>query len=443
MEILELKDIRAHNISMKANRSPLQSRKNIRHSLESKYLESFAKDISEIRSGMRFDQEGKISKRPSRDIYLHHACEKYFGTDVRGLLKLLELDTDGTSLSDVYQRFGGSGDLTGKKATELLLQRNSFSYGNESFADAATRGTAATPQIPSDFRFIIPELISSAIRIGYEGSAKHLLWIAMTENMSKRKLTMPQIQRGDGVATRINEGSSIPVGSINYSKKEVGVFKVGTGFSITDELVYESSIDMMMQFISQVGIDMAINADVEALRVLISGEQADLSESAPVIGVDTPTTRAYNDLKTIFWQMDRLANPATRIITNMAEGKLITSLDRLEGFNGDTRLATARTVVGVPETFDIDIHSIIPANQAMYVSPNRAMAKLNYRGMQMEEQRDPKTQKTYLYVTDHTGFAIIRRDGRAIQDRSLSFGSYGFPSYMDIDARIAEAYNNY
>lgn len=442
MEILELSQIRAHNLSMRHNRTPMHKKSDIRHSLESKYLEQFAQDITEIRSGSRIDSEGKVTKRPSRDIYLHQACEKYFGTDIKGLLRLMDLDSDGCSLSDVYQRFGGSSDLTGHKAHQLLLSRNEFSFGSASF-DASTRGTASSPQIPSDYRFIVPELISAAIRIGYEGAAKHLLWVAMTENMSKRKLTMPQIQRGDGVATRINEGSSIPVGSINYSKKDVTVFKVGTGFSITDELVFESSIDMMMQFIQQVGIDMAICSDVEALRVLISGEQADLSESAPVVGVDTANTRAFNDLKNVFWQMDRLANPANRIITNMTEGKAITSIDRLEGFNGDTKLATARTIVGVPEQFDIDIHSIIPANQAMFLSPGRCMAKLAYRGMQMEEQRDPSTQKTRMYVTDHSGFAIIRRDGRVIQDRSVAFSSYPFPDYMDIDARIQEQFNTY
>jgi hypothetical protein len=299
-----------------------------------------------------------------------------------------------------------------------------------------------TSQISEAYRFLIPELIGTAIRTGYVHSALHTNWIVSSQNISQRSIKMPQILRGDGMPSIVNEGADIPMGSVAFGQKEAKVFKVGTGFTITYELLFESSMDILFIFLGEVGNDMAIGADVLAMSTLINGEQSDLSESAPVIGVETTSSFAYKDIKRAFTRGKRLGQPYTRIITGEDDGINITGIDKFEGFNGGTNLSSIRSIIGVPEVFDIDTH-VPPANQIIFVSPEKAMVKLVYRGLMTERVRNPKNQTEELYISDHIGFAIVKRDARLILDKSIAFASNGFPTYMDIDARIASGFKTF
>lgn len=429
MTKLELSRVKAHFKSAQANNGVgTEDENDIRHTIEANF-EDFAKDLVEIRAGVKKDSKGNYIK--PIDIPFHKAVQVFFGCDVKGFMKSVGIYSQSDTLFDVAMRLGAP-SFNKTTMEEILIKGSSFDASN------TTKGIAA------DFRFLIPELIATAIRIGYEGSAMHLNWIAMTQQMSQQKITMPRIMRGDGMPTRINEGANIPVGSVQFGKKEASVFKVGTGFEITDELINQSSLDMMFIFLENVGVDMSIGADTEAIRVLLNGEQADLSESAPVVGVDNTTNGfTFKDIKRVTTRGRRLKHNYTRLITGEDDGINITGLDRFEGFNGDTRLASINSIIGVPDRLENDVQ-ILPANKIMFLDPRRAMAKLQFNiGMRVERQRNIKSQKEELYVSDWLGFAIIRRDARVVQDKSVTYAATPFPAYMDIDARIAAAFNSY
>lgn len=428
-EDISFEQLLAHNNSVKLNKTPMYSKNSVRSAVE-KSAGEFSKEYFETRFG------NKDKKIKPQHITVDKAVALHYGVDLKTFMKQLGVDCSGFTLQDMQEHFGHAGNLTGPVGAQLMLDASSGTWMN---FGAKIDGQGSTTDISSDFRFLIPEIMTAAIRIGYEGSTFYQNWIASTQNMATRKLVMPRIERGDMGSSRISEGGSIPVGSLKYGKKEVTVFKVGTGLLITDELMQECTIDQMMEALQQSGIEMSINSDTEALRVLVQGDQADLSESAPVVGVTTVNTYAYKDIKRVFTRMKRLKNEANRIIAGEDDGIDITAIDRFEGFNGDTRLANIQSIIGVPDRFDIDTH-VPPANQILFLSPSRCMVKLVYKSMLVERDRNAQNQTNALYVSDHIGFGILRRDGRVLLDKSVTIGASPFPSYMNIDARIAAAF---
>lgn len=425
-----IEKLREHNLSLIANNGagPLNA-VDVRDTVQ-EALPSFAKEVSNLRRGKAVDARG--NEIGPVDISFEDALKLHFNTDAKTLMAQLGVHSKSMSLEQTARTLGCD-NFTLNSMEELMVSASNF--------DSVLGTPASTTQVDSDYRFLIPELIGAAIRTGYINSALHPNWIAATQNMSKRKITMPHIKRGDGMPSKIAEGANIPMGSVQFGQKEAGVFKIGTGFKLTDELIAESALDVLFIFLQEVGNDMSIGADVLALNVLLQGEQISGSESAPVVGVATPGTLAYTDIKKVFTRMTRLNQPASRIITSENDAINITGIDKFEGFQGDTKLASIKTIVGVPEKFDIDVH-VPPASQMIFLDPTRAMMKLNFRGMVTERRRNPQNQTEELFISDHIGFAIIKRDARVVLDKSVSIGSSPFPSYMDIDSRIQEAFKN-
>jgi len=424
MAKIEQRRIIKHHLEMAAsNGVGLEKENDVRESME-ELLDDFAKQVFDTRQGNFVDPYG--NKLPPRSVPIERATLSYFGCDFKQFLNSLHIDTNGMTFSQVAKRLGID-NLNVSQFEKMLVEHSSFS------------NPLSTPNIDTSFRFILPEIFTNAINTGYQHSALHQNWIANTINISQQKVTMPLILRGDGMPSRVNEGANIPVGTIRYSRKDAEVFKVGTGFNITDELLDGSSLDLVFQALQEIGNDMSIGADTEAIEILLNGEQADLSESAPVVGTIDGATFQYQDFKRVFTRMQRLGRPANRIIASEDDTINITSIDRFEGFDGNTRLSTIRSIMGVPEVFDMDTY-VLPDNQILYLAQQRCMVKLQYRGMLIETRRNPENQTEELFVSDWIGFAIVARDARVIQDRSITYAGNEFPTYMDIDTRISEAY---
>lgn len=443
----KLEKLREHNTAVyRGDKVGTLKKTEVTEAIQSS-LEDFAREVVETRQGKMQDRYGR--SLPAYDVTFAEALTDYFGVQVsdkdrfslplskkqkevaviRQFLRQNEVSLGVDSLFSTAQRFGND-NLSATSLHNLMVAHSQFDALNN------------TGQIPSDYRFIIAELVLAAIRLDYEAGSQHSSWIASTVNISQKKVDMPQIKRGNAVPRKIGEAESIPFGTVRFGKKSADVFKVGIGFKITDELVEASSLDMMFEFLGEVGTEMAISADVEASRVLLNGEQDSLAESAPVIGVTTTGQYKFKDLKRAISRLTRLKRNVSRVITGEEDGIDISLLDEFKGFAGDTKLSNLNSILGVPASLANDVF-VMPSNQILLLAPEQAMFKLQYRSMKTEERRNPQTQENELFVSDHVGFAIKRRDARLIIDKSLSFGApdnASFPSYMDVDARIAQAF---
>lgn len=433
MEKLDLSKVQEMNLQVAEKKTGYDVLKktdfqNLRHTIEDD-LPNFGFNLQKIRKG-QIDNEKTGKKMSPRDLSLNRALYAAYGIkDLSQFLEVFELSM-GDTIGDVALTFGVD-NLNAKSVENMMVSHSEFA------------NPMTTAEIDVSHRFIIPEIFTNAIRLGYEAQSQHQNWIASTTNMSTHKLSMPQILRGDGMPARVAEGAAIPMGSVSYSRKDVTIFKVGTGLKLTDELIYDSRVDHLQIFLGESGNDMAIAADNQGFLTLVNGEQADLSESAPVIGViNTSVGFQYKDVKKVFTRMKWLGQPATRIVAGEDDGVDVTGIDKFEGFQGQNKLSSLRSlIIGVPDAFDIDTY-VLPANQILYLNAAKAMTKLKYRGMMTERRRNPQTQTEELYVSDHIGFAILKRDARILQDKTLDFATNGFPTYMDVATRINESYKS-
>ena len=437
------KKVRTHYKQIGAGSQGSIDKNALRGHLESS-LEIFHKQLLDTRFGKLEDKKGRFI--PAYDVSFAEGIRAFYGMDFDVAFMKRNNIRNGKDL-DRFTIKKFLKDLGIFSATETLSSA-AKAFGKEHLnigtLESALIGysTSSTADINSEWRFIIPEVILAAIRIDYEHNSFHQNWINQTIPISDDELKMPQIKRGDAVARRIEEGESIPFGSVEFGQKKVGTFKVGTGFSITDELIMRSNIDMMFQFLGEVGNEMGISADVEALNVLVNGDQDDASESAPVVGViNTTTGFQWKDIKRVTSRMSRLRRTPNRILTGEDDGIDISEIDKFQGFDGNTRLSNFRSILGVPDNLENDVWTM-PANQVMFLDPSNAMAKLQHGSMFVERDRQAQTQEDKLFVTNHIGFAILRRDARVILDKSITYSGNEFPAYMDIDSRINSAFKN-
>lgn len=427
----EFQKLRVHNQNVMAKTSGTLDKKDVRDMYE-RSMDAFGDQIVQTRMGRLQDAYGR--NIAPYDVSLDEALKVFYGVDMLTYMKQMDIHMGTDTLASAAKRFGND-NLTNFGLTGLLVKHSEFD------------GLNNTGDINTSHRFIIPELIMAAIRTDYEHTSMYRNWIATEQNISQMKITMPIIKRGSATPRKLGEGESIPFGTVRFGQKEATVYKIGIGFKITDELVEQSSLNMLFNFLGEVGTDMSIGADVEAINILINGEQSDASESAPVVGVgSTVTGYTYKDLKRVVARMERLKRNVTRVITGETDGLDIALLEEFKGFAGDTKLGNINGILAKILTLANDIW-IMPSNQVMLLDPNKAMAKLKYRGMKTETRRNPQNQEEELFVSDHIGFAILRRDARVILDKSVTYNATagqtgGFPTYMDVDARINNAFKN-
>lgn len=407
-------------------------------------LNDFATEVVLTREGKFKDHYGRAI--PAHDVSITDAIGYHFGifapNQINGVslnakqrklyviqqfLRQNDVAMGVDTLSSLAQRFGNS-NLTTANVQQLMVKHGQFAVNN-------------TSQIDGDYRFLIPELILSAIRLDYEADGLFNQWIASTTNISSDEIKMPQILRGNAVPRIIGEAESIPFGTVKFGQKKAGVRKIGVGFKITDELMDKSSLDMLFRFLGEVGTDMAIGTDVEAFNVLMNGEQADGSESAPVVGVDSTGDFSFKDIRRVTGRGKRLKRNYGRVVTGENDGIDLSLLPEFKGFNGSAVLAKMESILGVPDALKNDIWSM-PENQVLFVDAANAMTQLKYKGMKTETRRNPQNQEEEIFVSNHIGFAITRRDARVILDSSKDFATNGFPPYMDIDARINNAFKH-
>lgn len=382
-------------------------------------FKSFSTEILNARQGKLEDARSGVKMSPV-DISLSKALALVYGCTFEQYMSIQGLHMNSDSLSKVAEKFGRS-------------NINTLGVEDAMIAAFDFESSFSTEDISSEWKFIIPEIIASAIRLGYEHSSLHNNWIGSTTNMINRELTMPRILRGDGMPTKVNEGADMPFGSLDFGQKKVDIFKIGTGFRLTDELINDSTLDLFFQFLSEVGNDMSIGADALAIDVMLNGEQSDASEAITVIGVETTSSIKTIDLRRIMSRMSRLKVPVNRGILNEE--------DTLIDLNA---AMTSREETTIAKYTSLSIDDwIVPGNQGVFLNSARTMTKLFHKGLVTERRRNPRNQTNELFISDHINFAIINKNARIAYDKDIAFSGNGFPADMDIDARINTAFKEF
>lgn len=285
-----------------------------------------------------------------------------------------------------------------------------------------------------DVRWIIPEVFREALVLGYRAAPIYPNIIAAEEQMKGLTQVMPNINMSDAAPRRVGEGETIPLGDISYGSKQFKIFKIGRGIKVSDEVVSYASLNVLAIFLRDFGVKLGHATDVLAIDTLINGEQADGSESAPVIGTATGNSLVYKDLLKIWVRMGRIGRTPDTMIAGESIAIDTLDLDEFKTFVSGAPRESITLKSPVPARTNLFVHGNIPANQEVIVDPTSAIIKFNGWPLKVESERIVSNQTSASYVSLQTGFAKLFRDAAIVVDRSKAFASYGFPTWMEVDS---------
>ena len=290
-------------------------------------------------------------------------------------------------------------------------------------------------------RWLVPEIMREAIRLGLRKAAIWPSLVAMEETIKQTSATIPYINLSDAAPKYVEEGETIPLGDISYGQKDFKIRKIGRGIKTTYEVMNYCSINVVSIFLQDFGVKLGQSMDALLIDTLINGEQANGSESAPVIGVGTLNTVTYKDLLKIWIRMARIGK-SPKVIIGGEEAALET-LDLPEfktNANGGTQpvgvpSSSALTLKSpIPKNSEYFIHGAVPDDQQIIVDPSTAIVKYNAQPLLVESDKIVSNQTMSTFASLTTGFGIMFRDSRVVLDKSVLFTNSGFPAYMDVDA---------
>jgi hypothetical protein len=302
-------------------------------------------------------------------------------------------------------------------------------------------GLMSMPEFEEGYRWLVTEIIREAVRLGLRKSPIYSKLIAGEETVNQPSVTMPFVNMSDAMPTIINEGETIPTGSVSFGQKSVKLFPVATGLKITDEVKQYVAINVLSLYLQDVGVKLNTALDALAIQTLINGDQKDGSESAPVIGVNTIGKFEYIDLLTAWLRMGSIGRTPAGIISNEGPAKEILMLPEFKGFNGQNKLGNLNIDVPIPQNQSYWLNGVMPStNQVMLIDTSAALIKLNASALKVESERIAERRIDGTFVNITTGFSSMFRDARVILDKSVAFSAQGFPSYMDLAALQRETF---
>lgn len=283
-------------------------------------------------------------------------------------------------------------------------------------------------------RWIVPEIIRSAIVLGVRKAPFYPEIITHDEPVSGLQIIMPHINMSDAAPAKINEAETIPLGDISYGEKSVSIFKIGKGFKITDEVRDYVSLDVLGIYLRDFGIQLGYALDNLAMDVLLNGNMVDGAESAPVIGVyDTAKGIQYKDLLHLWVRASRLGRNYQNIIGGEDQAIEMLDLPEFKDRSQGTTQATLNIKSPVPNQANFYIHPGTPDNNLLLIDKNAALVKLTAKALMMESERIVSNQTSATYVTLTTGFCKMYHDAAILLDSSKKFTEFGFPEFMNID----------
>ena len=283
-------------------------------------------------------------------------------------------------------------------------------------------------------RWLIPEIIRDALQLGLRKTPIYPNVIAAEQSVPNPTLTLPHWNMSDAMPKYVGEAETIPLGSLSYGEKTLTIRKMGRGLKIPYEVVQYVTANIFGIFLQDFGVKLGMGIDSLLIDMLVNGEQADGSESAPVIGTASGTSIVYKDILTIWVRMSRVGRSPQLMISGEVMAVDIMDLDEFKlrqnpfppekGFNLKTP---------IPNSTDMYIHGSVADDQSIIVDRTGAVIKYNAQPLLVENDKIVSSQVLETYASLTTGFGILYRDARIVLDRSVTIGASPFPAYMDVD----------
>lgn len=279
-------------------------------------------------------------------------------------------------------------------------------------------------------RWLFPEIFRDAIRRGLEYTPFYGSLVAAEETINGTGMTMPfmdftDIDRDEVRLRDTNEGATITEGEIiAWSEKQVTIKKKARGLKQTYESIMFTPIDLAAIFFEELGTQLGADLDRDLIEIALNGDQADGSESAPVIGATVAGTLSYQDLTRAWIRFRRIGRNSSVMLTGEADAITILNMPEFQRTlpaNGQAPSGvTLNIATPLPTSQDIFVHDAIPAGKIILIDRARAFVQLTAMPLLIESEKIVSRQIEGEYVSIITGFANIFRDGRLVLDYTTS-----------------------
>nr|DAQ15897.1 MAG TPA: major capsid protein [Caudoviricetes sp.] len=300
---------------------------------------------------------------------------------------------------------------------------------------------ASMPDFEEGYRWLRPEIIREAVRLGFRRNPIYTSLIAGEESVTQKKVTMPQINMSDATPEILGETETIPVGTVSFGEKDVKLRKIGTGLKVSDEVQKYVPLNILSLYLQDAGVKLGLGLDTMAIDVLINGDDTSGRFAAPVIGVaDTTKGIQYIDMLRLWLRMGRLGRQPSGMISNEEPALKILMMDEFRKWSQNSANAkqniNLKIQTPIPQSQDYLVHGAMPSDgeKLGFIDNTSALIKLNASALQVESERIAERQLNGTYVTLETGFAKLFTDAFVILDGGQAFTSQGFPAFMDVRA---------
>jgi len=289
-------------------------------------------------------------------------------------------------------------------------------------------------------RWLFPEVFRDAVLRGLDYAPFYGSLIAAEESIESTGLTMPKMDfstvssfKSEVQLRDVNEGATIPEGQIiTWAEKQVTIKKKARGLKQTYESIMFTPLDLAAIYFEELGQQLGWDLDVDAINILINGDQADGSEAAPVIGATTANTLTYQDIVRAWIRFRQIGRISTVMVVNENDAMSILAMPEFQ----KTQIPNGVTPSGVtlnlsnplPTSQDIFTHPNVPAKKILFVDRAKAMVQLTAMPLLLESEKIVSRQLTAEFASIITGFANLFKDGRLVLDYSTTIGTNPGPT---------------
>lgn len=404
--------------------------------------ESFFEFVFKTRSEQ---QQSNVVVMPY-DISMTEAVKQYYGAELKTFLyDVFGINFSRHTLSDVA-RLGGRSKLNAQELIEMSASYSRYDFGqhHQKF------GSNTISDFQPIYNFLLPEIFMEVMRVGFQAQSLAGTWTGGSTMQVRQQgnLFMPYIGEGDAYWRKRGEGEDIKIATeVNIYMKRFDVHEYAVGATITDELLEQSTLDVLAEHLSEINRNFFLCGDTLALNNLINGEKAYLNntntpvvQSAPVIGVsNTIAGWQFEDIRRVLSQMDTLMLPANHAIYRLESETNLATLPEWTGYNGETRTLEMPNIN--PRLINLGSSKHLPpADQMLLINTANALTEVTVGGMVVEEARDAKQGRNNIYFRRKINYVKKKRAACMILDRSLDFASNGFPVWADYSEGINKVF---
>lgn len=275
-------------------------------------------------------------------------------------------------------------------------------------------------------KYLFVEIFRDAIRTNLEYSPFYPQLITGDEGIDGPGVTMPSMDfsgiSADEVRLRdTHEGATITEGKIvTWQDKRVAVHKKARGFKQTYESIMWTPLNLAAIYFGEVGTRLAADLDAMLIDIAYNGDQADGSQSSPVIGASVAGTLTYADIARAWMRFKRLGRTSTYMICSEADALTILGMAEFQRTlipNGVTPSGVTLAIQNpLPTSQTILVHDSVPTGKPLLVDASLAFVKLTAMPLLVETERVVSRQLVGEFVSLITGFANVFKDGRLVLD---------------------------